>query len=90
MAERQGIRLGQRAEFQRLQALEDAIAYRTARLAAPCPDCAHLPGTRRCEEHARDLELVSEYRAVATAATAGLARSLATCEGSLRIGSTRY
>lgn len=46
--------------FQRLQALEDAIAYRRARVTNPCLDCRTAPG-RRCEDHARDLDLIAEY-----------------------------
>lgn len=78
----------QRAGFQRLQALEDAIAYRAARLAALCPACGHLPGDQRCDEHARDLELIDEYWAAATAASAALARSIAACQGN-RVGGQR-
>src|SRR5262249_55060530 len=63
VSERQGITLWQRVEFQLLQALEDAIAHRTVRLAAWGPDCGHLLGDQRCDEHTRDLELMDEYRA---------------------------
>jgi hypothetical protein len=86
--DRPGTTVRQRAEFQRLQALEDAIAYRAARLAAPCPACGCLPGDQRCDEHARDLELIGEYRAAATAANAALARSIAACQGN-RVGGQR-
>jgi hypothetical protein len=48
----------ERACFLRLQALEDAIAYRSARLAAPCPRC----GLQRCDDHAVDLTLIADYR----------------------------
>lgn len=44
--------------FRRLQALDDAIAYRRARLGHPCPDCrdgAH------CDDHACDLVLLNGY-----------------------------
>jgi hypothetical protein len=47
--------------FQRLQAFEDAIAYRRARVALPCPDCETAPPGQRCDDHARDLELIAEY-----------------------------
>jgi hypothetical protein len=50
-----------RGRFQRLQAFEDAIAYRRARAAAPCPDCAAAAPGRKCDDHARDLQLVAEY-----------------------------
>jgi hypothetical protein len=47
--------------FQRLQAFEDAIAYRRARVALPCPDCEAAPPGQKCDDHARDLELIAEY-----------------------------
>jgi hypothetical protein len=53
----------ERARFQHLQALEDAIAYRSARLAAPCPDC----GPARCDDHATDTTLITAYRLTASA-----------------------
>jgi hypothetical protein len=48
------------AEFQRLQAFEDAIAYRHARLAVPCPDCGPPPVL--CDDHAVDHTLIAGYR----------------------------
>jgi hypothetical protein len=48
----------ERACFLRLQALEDAIAYRLARLAAPCPGC----GPQHCDDHAVDVTLIAAYR----------------------------
>jgi hypothetical protein len=57
--------LMERGRFQRLQALEDAIAYRQARVTAPCPHCGPAPLGRRCDDHARDLELIAEYQASA-------------------------
>jgi hypothetical protein len=54
-------RLLNRGQFQRTQALEDAIEYRSARVAAPCPDCA-AAGPEKCDDHARDLDLIAEYR----------------------------
>jgi hypothetical protein len=48
----------ERDHFQRLQAIEDAIAYRAARLAAPCSDC----GQSRCDDHATDADLITVYR----------------------------
>jgi hypothetical protein len=52
--------------FQQLQALEDAIAYRRARAAAPCPDCT--ADGRRCDDHACDLHLIAAYQQTAIAA----------------------
>lgn len=49
-----------RTALQRLQAFEDAIAYRTARLATPCPDCR--PHSALCDDHATDLSLIADYR----------------------------
>jgi hypothetical protein len=49
---------------QRLQALEDALKYRRARIAEPCADCAAAPGDR-CEDHASDVDLVTEYETTA-------------------------
>ena len=51
--------------FQRLQALEDAIAYRQARIAVPCPDCqAAVPGGQ-CDDHACDVHLIAGYQQAA-------------------------
>jgi hypothetical protein len=47
--------------FQRMQAFEDAIDYRRARVAAPCADCATAGPGERCDDHARDLELIDGY-----------------------------
>ena len=47
--------------FQRLQAFEDAVAYRRARADAPCPDCGPAASGRRCDDHGRDLDLIDEY-----------------------------
>jgi hypothetical protein len=52
--------------FQHLQALEDAIAYRRARVSAPCPDCT--ADGRRCDDHACDLHLIAAYQRTAIAA----------------------
>jgi hypothetical protein len=62
--------------FMRLQALDDAIAYRTARLAAPCPDCGPHA---RCDDHASDADLITAYQATARALVAEIehARSAA-------------
>lgn len=63
--EDRAIGVTERGRFQRLQALEDAIAYRRARVTAPCPDCALAAPGRKCDDHARDLELIAEYQASA-------------------------
>ena len=52
----------ERSRFQRFQSLEDAIAYRRARVSAPCADCGPEASGRRCDDHARDLELITEYQ----------------------------
>jgi hypothetical protein len=57
------ISAAERARFQQLQALEDAIAYRRARLAEPCPDC----GVARCDDHATDANLIAAYQRAAVA-----------------------
>lgn len=56
--------------FQRLQALDDAIAYRRARVAAPCPDCGPGSGGHRCDDHACDMTLIAAYHRAAQAAVA--------------------
>jgi hypothetical protein len=53
-----GLAPAERARFQQLQAYEDAIAYRTARLTGPCPHC----NQNRCDEHAIDADLITAYR----------------------------
>jgi hypothetical protein len=63
--EYRAIGVTERGRFQRLQALEDAIAYRRARVTAPCPCCAPAAPGRKCDDHARDLELIAEYQASA-------------------------
>jgi hypothetical protein len=57
--QRPGVR--ERRQFHRLQALEDAIAYRRARATAPCRDCIAAEPGQKCDDHARDLELIEEY-----------------------------
>jgi hypothetical protein len=51
--------------FQHLQALQDAIAYRRARVIAPCPDCT--ASGHRCDDHACDLDLIADYQQTAIA-----------------------
>jgi hypothetical protein len=55
-----GVDALERRLFQRLQALEDAIAYRRARAAAPCPVCEAAPG--QCDDHGRDVDLIAAYQ----------------------------
>lgn len=57
-----------RDRFRNLQALDDAIAYRRVRVTDPCADCARAPFGQRCDDHARDLELITEYQRAADAA----------------------
>jgi len=52
--------------FQRLQALEDAIAYRRARITAPCPDCGAAATGERCDDHACDVHLIAAYQRTAS------------------------
>jgi hypothetical protein len=47
------------AGMQQLQCLDDAIAFRLARLAQPCADCS--PGSP-CHDHASDHGLIGDYR----------------------------
>ena len=63
-----------RDQFQQLQALDDAIAWRRARIAAPCPDCEPRPDGRRCDDHACDLDLIVAYRRMANATIQNLTR----------------
>lgn len=44
-----------------MQALADAIIYRAAAAAAPCPDCAAHPALL-CPLHAAEMDWVSVYR----------------------------
>jgi hypothetical protein len=57
-----------------LQALDDAISYRAARLRAPCRTCR--PGVP-CHAHGRDLSLLDTYHELAHAAIA--ARNAGKC-----------
>jgi hypothetical protein len=75
--EYRGVSVARRARFHHLQALEDAIAYRRARVAAPCADCGQVPGGRRCDDHACDLDLIAAYQLTARVIIAGLSRQIA-------------
>ncbi len=59
-----------RERFRQLQALEDAILYRSGRAAAPCPDCDLAP-SGQCDDHGRDTDLIGEYHQVALRLGAG-------------------
>ncbi|HEY4851039.1 MAG TPA: hypothetical protein VII22_09585 [Streptosporangiaceae bacterium] len=61
----QGITATVQADCQHLQALEDAIAYRRARVTAPCPDCT--ASGQKCDDHACDLDLIDAYQQTAIA-----------------------
>jgi hypothetical protein len=52
-----------------LQALDDAIRFRVARLKAPCRSCR--PAVP-CDAHGRDLGLLEAYHQMASAAVADL------------------
>jgi hypothetical protein len=52
-------------EFLR-QALADAIIYRAAAAAEPCPDCPEHPALL-CPGHAAEMDWVSVYREMLTA-----------------------
>lgn len=47
--------------FRQLQALEDAVNYRLARLAVPCVRCKPAAAGGRCDEHACDVALIAGY-----------------------------
>ena len=58
-----------------LQALEDAVNFRLARLMAPCPRCEPVAGGARCDEHACDVALIAGYLEAAHATMAVLSRA---------------
>lgn len=64
--------------FQRLQSLEDAIAYRRARVGLPCAECERALDGERCDDHACDLDLIAAYQREACAVIVGLSREVAT------------
>ena len=65
----------ERHRFRELQALEDAVNYRLARLMAPCPQCGPGPAGSRCDEHACDVDLIAGYLEAAQSTMADLARA---------------
>ena len=66
--------VAERHRFRELQALEDAVNFRLARLMAPCPRC-ELVADGRCDEHACDVALVAGYLESARDLTAVLSRA---------------
>ena len=60
--------------FRELQALEDAVNYRLARLAVPCPHCQPAEAGGRCDGHACDVALIAGYLQAAEATMTQLAR----------------
>ena len=65
----------ERHRFRELQALEDAVNYRLARLMAPCPECGPGPAGNRCDEHACDVDLIAGYLEAAQSIMAELSRA---------------
>jgi len=55
---------------QHLQALEDALKYRRARITEPCAHCDAAPAGR-CEDHGRDVDLIGVYERTARRLLAG-------------------
>lgn len=51
----------ERRRLGRVQALDDAMDYRLARVAAPCGDCEKAAGGK-CDDHSSDLDLIEFYR----------------------------
>jgi hypothetical protein len=50
--------------FHLLQAIQDAVCWRTGRLAEQCADCATV-AEGRCDDHACDLRLIAAYQRTA-------------------------
>lgn len=69
---------GRRFSLAHLQALDDAIRFRAARLRAPCRSCR--PGAP-CDAHGRDMGLLESYHQMARTAVADLeqVRQQVTC-----------
>jgi hypothetical protein len=64
----------ERHRYRELQALEDAVNFRLARLMAPCLRCEPGAGGDRCDEHACDVALIAGYLEAAHATMGVLAR----------------
>ena len=71
-----------RALFRQAQALDDAIEYRKA-LHQSCPQCGP-DETARCDEHARNLELIASYEEASFLARRELSRRVAADVASMR------
>ncbi len=65
----------ERHRFRELQALEDAVNYRLARLMAPCLECGPGQAGNRCDEHACDVDLIAGYLEAAQSIMAELSRA---------------
>jgi hypothetical protein len=57
-----------RPSLAQVQALEDAVAWRTGRLAEPCQDCQASDDL--CDDHACDRALIASYRSTLAVARA--------------------
>jgi hypothetical protein len=64
----------ERHRYRELQALEDAVNFRLARLMAPCSRCDPIAGGVRYDEHACDVALIAGYLEAAHATMSVLAR----------------
>ncbi len=64
----------ERQRFRQLQALEDAVNYRLARLAVPCLRCKAVAAGGWCDEHACDVALIAGYLQAAESVMAALGR----------------
>jgi hypothetical protein len=65
----------ERHRYRELQALEDAVNFRLARLMAPCARCEPVADGARCDEHACDVALIAGYLEAAHATMSVLSRA---------------
>ena len=65
----------ERHRFREMQALEDAINYRLARVMAACALCELVVAGGRCDEHACDVALIAGCHEAARAVMADLSRA---------------
>ena len=65
----------ERHRYRELQALEDAVNFRLARLIAPCSRCETVAGGARCDEHACDVALIAGYLEAAHATMSVLSQT---------------
>lgn len=69
--------------YRELQALEDAVNFRLARLMAPCARCELHADGARCDEHACDVALIAGYLEAAHATMNVLSQATGgACQGS--------